>query len=193
MKLAPNVVVALAVIAALLLANYCGRRDGARLALAKQRDHRDDSTVSRLAFELSRAEHRLQRERDSTGREIRRLQQRITSGGARQHPGLLQNETGHSGISGPAGKPASSGGPTDVRDSLIASLVAGRSQDSLQILFWRAQTRIYSDSLVPALQKSRDAWRERSERRFACVGGVGISAGLGRPGAGISVACGIKL
>ena len=185
-KLAPSVLAALGVMLALVLVDTCARRDERHKAEARQRDTRDDSTISRLVYEAAVTGSRFQRERDSTSREIRRLQQRIAGLGPAPEARPDADVSGEQA----AGYGAV---PLLLRDSLIASLLSGRQQDSLQLLFWRAQVA-QRDSLIPALQRARDAWRARSGRRWFCVAGAGATMSLGGRGAvGPSVVCGYRL
>lgn len=178
MKIAPAVFSALAVILALVLVDTCARRDERHKLEARQRDTRDDSTVSRLIWEASRAESAFRRERDSTGREIRRLQQR------------LSGVTPAAPLVGPTLVSAPTAPELALRDSLVDVLLAARTQDSLQILFWRAQVA-QRDTVIRDLQASRNAWRGRSEKRFACVGGPAVAMSLsGRGVIGVGATCG---
>lgn len=187
MKIAPSVLAALAVIGAILLAGYCGERRGIASERARAGDRRDDSTVSRLAYEVAKGEQRFARERDSTGRVIRALQQRVASQ-------TSPDTTVSGGTNSPAvaRTPVVDSSTLAVYDSLVAALTAGRAQDSLQILFWKSQVA-QRDTVIQKLQASRDAWRGRSEKRFACVGGVSVAVSLsGRAAVGPGITCGWK-
>lgn len=64
---------------------------------------------------------------------------------------------------------------TERRDSLIASLLSGRAQDSLQILFWKA----HADTLrtvVASLRTARDSWRRAAEKPSYTVTDIGGGA-----------------
>lgn len=169
MRLAPGVLAALAVILALVVVDTCARRSERAKLEARMRDRRDDSTVARLAAELLESEKAFRRARDSTGRVIRGLQAKIAS-----VPKLGTNVPNVG--TNPELLP-------DSRDSLLAALTAGRTQDSLQILFWKAQVAA-RDSIIPRLQQARDSWRrEASKPRHTVTdisGGFLLGVGLAR-------------
>lgn len=135
---------------------------------------------------------KLERQRDSTGRVIQNLQRRIREvRPTAPNAGNPSPGTGAAVASG-ASASACAGAPAQC-DTLIAALTAGRTQDSLQILFWRGAVA-QRDSVITALQQARNTWRDQAQRRFACGVGVGVTVGLdGRAAVGPSVGCYYKL
>lgn len=185
MKIAPWVYAAGILLLGMCYARACWEPSIRADERARALDRHDDSTVSRLVYEARTAETKLLRERDSTGREIRRLRARI----APRDSALVDRK----GATTPDSADNSPNKDYSVRDSLIGVLVAGRAQDSLQTLFWKAQT-LARDSVISSLQASRNVWRSRSERRWFCVGGPTVAVGLSGSGViGVGVSCGWRL
>lgn len=199
---------ALAVLLALYVAYCSGNRNGARTALANQRDRRDDSTVAILRREVADSQKAFERQRDSTGRVIASLRSRIDTANQNRES-LKSSKPSAGGADSPKRRDASAQGPADGGshgpppgscagasaqcDTLIASLLSGRQQDSLQLLFWKSQVA-QRDSLIPKLQAARDDWKHRSERRWFCVGGAGVTVGLnGRGAVGPGLTCGYRI
>lgn len=141
---------------------------------------------------------RFERQRDSTGRVIQNLQRRIrevrpteTRGQMAQAGGMGTNQPPVGPVASGASASACAGAPAQC-DTLIASLLSGRQQDSLQLLFWKAQVS-QRDSVISTLQASRNAWRSRSERRWFCVGGASATIGLnGHAALGPGATCGYR-
>ena len=186
MKLAPTVLAALAVILALVLVDHCARRDERHKAGLIAHDVVLDSVVRADKQRTTRDSLRWERQRDSTSRVIANLRSRIAGG----RPATPQPPITSGRDSVIRGTDEAASAPLLLRDSLIAAYEAGRQQDSLQILFWHAQT-VARDSVIDQLQRSRNAWRSRSERRFACVAGPAAAMSLsGRGVIGVGVACG---
>ena len=167
MKIPGAVISALLVVFALVLVNYCGERRGAAKAEARARDAGTDSTVRVLQAAARDSGLAIARVRDSTGREIRRLQRRWA---ALQAPGAVTapRDSSPPAVSAP-----------DVRDTLIVTLVDSRRADSLALVFWKAQVA-QRDTVINALQASRNTYRARSEKSYLLtdVGG-GAIAGYG--------------
>lgn len=183
MKIAPGVLAALAVIGALLLVRECSYRDGAKDAEARAADRRTDTTLARMARESFEQEARFARGADSLRGVIQRLRGRV-----------IPRDTIVLQLRGSLADSITVRAQLALRDSLIQELVYRHVQDSLQILFWRAQAVAYRDSLAPALQRARDAWRSASRKRFGCVAGASVTAGLdGRVSYGAGLTCGVKL
>lgn len=179
MKKIPGVVLAaLAIVIALIVVRECGYREGAKHALAAQRDKRDDSTVVALRNESVARAKAFDRERDSTNRVIAKLRSRVPKDTVLR---IVSNT------------PDLRNTQLVLRDTLISALTAGRQQDSLQLVFWQAQVA-QRDTVIAQLQASRNAWRQRSERRWFCVGGATVAVGLnGRGAVGPGLTCGYRI
>lgn len=169
MKIPSPVLAALAVILTLVVVDHCARRDERQKLDARQHDTRTDSTVARLQQSLRDTMMAFNRQRDSTGRVIRILLAKVK--GASAQPPMVSPVGGE--LAGGA-----SAAPTDLQDSLIVALTAGRAQDSLQMLIWRAVV-VQRDSVIGALQTARDAWRAQAQRPRHVITDVGGGAIIG--------------
>ena len=146
-----------ALLVAALWLQWCHDPSVRHDAIAGHEDAATDARVDTLRKMLDSTVFSWMRERDSTGREIRRLKARIpraqpdTSG----RNGQGGYPTAEQLPSGCAGAPASC-------DSLIVVLEEGRRADSLTILFLRA-AHATRDTLEDRLRASRDNWRRAAQ------------------------------
>lgn len=115
-------------------------------------DRSDDSAIARLAAREVEHERAFSRERDSTSRVIANLRSRV--------------RVVHDTVTVYQRAPV---------DSLVAALDARHRADSLETLFWRAQTAA-RDSIIPRLQQARDDARRKASRRDHMLTDVGGAA-----------------
>lgn len=167
----------------LLGALWIARCDGERAGRAAERlraaDSATDATIARLAAEQFEADARHRRQLDSATREVVRLKRRVIPVDTL----LVRDST----------LPAFVIEQFVARDSVIASQDSVLAAERRARLFWQGQAIAYRDTVIPALETARDAYRKRSERRVFCVGGPSATAGVnGRVSYGLGATCGYR-
>lgn len=161
-KQLPGVVVAaLVVIVAMITVRECGYRDGAKNAVAAQRDLTDNKTIARMAAEQFATEAQHARDTATLRAELRTLRARMI----------------------PTAVLVSQAAPNDtlvsqlaVRDSVIAGLDSALAISDGQARFWKSQAVAWRDTLGPRLVQARDAWRKQAERPRYTVTDIGGGA-----------------
>lgn len=177
----------LAIIVALIVARECGRHEGRAEARQTAVDARNDSVAVVLRREAADSQKAFTARGDSLGREIRRLKGKIAQGanlssvGSTAQRGSDSADVSVGGVrprpDGKMAPEASCASAPAQCDTLIAALTAGRAQDSLQLLFWKAQVTSYRDTVVPALTRGREAWKAQAQKpRYTMtdVAGAGL-------------------